>query len=47
VTGVDVVHEIAVLAIAFLVIRGAQALAEHYFPSAEPTAVARFLFGGP
>ena len=44
---VDVVHEIAVLALAFFVIRAAQALIEHYFPQSEPVAVGRYLFGGP
>lgn len=44
---VDVVHEIAVLALAFTVIRGVQALLEHYFPDSEPAAVGRFIFGGP
>ena len=45
--GVDVAHEVAVLALAFTVIRGVQAIVEHYFPTSEPAAVARFLFGGP
>lgn len=44
---IDVVHEIAVLAIAFTFIRGLQALYEHYFPGTDPAAVGRFLFGGP
>lgn len=44
---IDVVHEIAALTIAFVVIRALQALAEHYFPGSEPTAVGRFIFGGP
>jgi hypothetical protein len=44
---VDVVHEVAVLALAFVFIRGLQALAEHYFPGSEPASVGRFLFGGP
>jgi hypothetical protein len=44
---IDVVHEVAVLALAFVFIRGLQALLEHYFPDSEPAAVGRFLFGGP
>jgi hypothetical protein len=43
----DVVHELAVLALAFLFIRGLQALGEHYFPDSEANVAARFLFGGP
>lgn len=44
---IDVVHEVAVLALAFTFIRGLQAMAEHYFPNSDPAAVARYLFGGP
>lgn len=44
---IDVVHEVAALTIAFLFIRGVQALAEHYFPNSEPVAVGRFIYGGP
>ena len=44
---IDVLHEIAALAIAFFVIRAGQALVEHYFPQSEPAAVGRYLFGGP
>ena len=44
---IDVVHEIAVLALAFVFIRTLQALAEHYFPNSQPAAVGRFIFGGP
>lgn len=45
--GVDVLHEIAAISIALFVIRGLQALGEHYFPGTQPTAVGRYLFGGP
>ena len=44
---VDVLHAAAVLTVALLVIRGLQAIAEHYFPNAEGVAAARFLYGGP
>lgn len=44
---IDVVHEIAAITIAFLVIRAFQALMEHYFPNSEPVAAGRFLWGGP
>lgn len=44
---VDVVHAAAVLTVALLAIRGVQAIAEHYFPSSEGVAAARFIFGGP
>ncbi|HXU07252.1 MAG TPA: hypothetical protein VN903_40145 [Polyangia bacterium] len=44
---VDVLHEIAALAIAFFVIRAVQVLVEHYFPQSDPAAVGRYLFGGP
>lgn len=44
---VDVIHAAAVLTIALLVVRGVQALAEHYFPNSEATAAARFIYGGP
>jgi hypothetical protein len=47
VQGIDVVHSIAALTLAFLFIRGAQALTEHYFPESGPVYAARFLFGGP
>lgn len=43
----NVVHTIAILAFAFLVIRAIQATTEHYFPGSEPGVVMRFLFGGP
>lgn len=44
---VDVVHAAAVLTVALLAIRGAQALTEHYFPQSDAAAAARFIFGGP
>ena len=44
---VDVVHAAAVLTVALLVIRGLQAIAEHYFPNTEAVAAARFIYGGP
>jgi hypothetical protein len=43
----SVLHLAAGVTIAFLVIRGIQAGTEHYFPSSQPAAVMRFLFGGP
>lgn len=44
---IDVVHEIAALTIALVVVRGIQSLVEHYFPNSEPAAVSRFIYGGP
>lgn len=44
---VDVVHAAAVLTVALLVIRGVQAIMEHYFPDSEAAAAARFIYGGP
>lgn len=44
---VDVIHAAAVLTVALLVIRGLQAIAEHYFPDAEGVVAARFIYGGP
>lgn len=44
---VDVIHAAAVLTIALLVVRAAQAIAEHYFPDSEGVAAARFIYGGP
>lgn len=44
---VDVLHEIAALLVALFVIRGIQAIGEHYFPGSDPVAVGRFLVGGP
>lgn len=44
---VDVIHSAAVLTVALLVIRGVQAIAEHYFPNNEGVAAARFIYGGP
>ncbi len=45
--GIDIAHEVAALTIALVVIRGIQAIMEHYFPQSEPAAVGRFIFGGP
>ena len=44
---IDVLHEVAALTLALVVVRGIQALAEHYFPGSQPTQVGRFIFGGP
>lgn len=44
---VDVIHSAAVLTVALLVIRGVQAIVEHYLPNHEATAAARFIYGGP
>lgn len=44
---VDVIHAAAVLTLALVAIRGLQALAEHYAPESEGTAVARYIYGGP
>ena len=44
---VDVIHAAATLTVALLVIRGIQAVAEHYFPQSEGVAAARFIYGGP
>lgn len=44
---VDVIHAAAVLTIALTVVRGVQAIVEHYFPNHEVTAAARFIYGGP
>lgn len=44
---IDVIHAAAVLTVALVVIRGLQALAEHYFPDSEAAAAARFIYGGP
>lgn len=45
--GIDVLHTIAAMTLAFLFIRGAQALGEHYFPGSGANDTARFLYGGP
>lgn len=45
--GLDVFHSVAAIAVGFLVIRGGQALGEHYFPNSEAVTAARFIFGGP
>lgn len=47
VQGVDVLHIIAGLTLAFLFIRGFQALAAHYVPDSGPAKVADFLYGRP
>jgi hypothetical protein len=47
VQGIDVVHTIAALTLAFLFIRGLQLLTEHYFPGSGPAQVETFLFGRP
>lgn len=44
---VDVLHAAAVTTVALLVIRGFQAMIEHYFPDTEAAAAARFIYGGP
>jgi hypothetical protein len=44
---IDVIHEVAVLTIALVAIRGLQAIAEHFFPDSEAAAAARFIYGGP
>ncbi len=43
----DVVHAIAVLTLALVVIRGLQALGEHYFPDSEALVAGRYIYGGP
>ena len=43
----NVLNVVAALALGFVAVRGLQAAVEHYFPSSEPAAVMRFLFGGP
>lgn len=40
-------HFIAGLTLALLVIRGAQALTEHYFPGSGLVPAERFIYGGP
>jgi hypothetical protein len=45
--GIDVLHSVAALTLAFLFIRGAQALSEHYFPASGANYAARFIYGGP
>lgn len=44
---IDVIHAAAVLTVALFVIRGAQAIGEHYFGETEAMAAARFIYGGP
>lgn len=43
----DVAHAVAAITIGLVVVRGLQAVSEHYFPNTEPVAVLRFIFGGP
>lgn len=43
----DIVHLVAALTIGLVVVRGLQAGIEHYFPGSEPSAVLRFIYGGP
>lgn len=45
--GVDIAHAVAVLTLAFVAIRGGQAVLEHYFPSSGAVTAARFIYGGP
>jgi hypothetical protein len=45
--GIDVLHSVAVLTLALVFVRGAQALAEHYFPGSGANTAARFIYGGP
>ena len=43
----NVVNVVAALTIGLVVVRGLQAAVEHYFPNSEPSAVLRFIYGGP
>lgn len=45
--GVDLLHFVAGLTLALIVIRGGQAIAEHYFPDSGAVTTARFVYGGP
>lgn len=45
--GIDVLHFVAALTLALLVIRGGQALVEHYFPDSGLVSAERFVYGGP
>jgi len=45
--GVDVLHAVATITIAFLFIRALQALTEHYAPGTGAVKAERFLYGGP
>lgn len=45
--GVDILHGVAVITLVFLVIRGGQALVEHYFPDSGLVPAERFIYGGP
>lgn len=44
---VDVLHLGAGVLLALLFLKGLQAIGEHYFPSSEGVAAARFILGGP
>lgn len=44
---VDGLHTVAFILIGMTLLRGIQALAEHYAPSAEPVVALRFILGGP
>jgi hypothetical protein len=43
----NVVNVVAALTIGLVVVRGLQAAVEHYFPGSDPSAVMRFIYGGP
>lgn len=47
VQGVDVLHAVAALTLAFLFVRGLQLLTEHYAPGSGAVAAERFLYGAP
>lgn len=45
--GVDLLHTAAILTLTLIVIRGAQAIGEHYFGNSGAVTAARFIYGGP
>jgi hypothetical protein len=45
--GVDVLHFVAAMTLALFVVRGLQAIGEHYFPSSGAVTAARYVYGGP
>lgn len=47
VQGVDVLHLVAGVTLAFLFIRGLQLLTEHYAPGSGAVQAERFLYGAP
>jgi hypothetical protein len=47
VESLNLAYGIALVIASFAVIRGAQAMAEHYFPNSEGVVAARFILGGP